>query len=92
MFVAWRRISRNNAVDSYAHRTLVNSYLAARRKKYNTEIPVSELTELAAKPDTANLRIVLLRTLDELAPRARAVVVLRYLEDMSVEQVADMLG
>ena len=32
MFVPWRRISRRDAVDAYAYRTLVNTYLAAPRK------------------------------------------------------------
>lgn len=90
--VAWRRISRNEAVDAYARRTLINTYLAARRKKAATEILVSELPESAAQPDTADLRIMLLQALDALAPRSRAVVVLRYWEDLSVDQAAALLG
>ena len=36
MFVSWRRISRRDAVDAYAYRTLVNTYLADRRAKQAT--------------------------------------------------------
>jgi RNA polymerase sigma-70 factor (sigma-E family) len=91
VFVAWRRISRSDAVDAYARRTLVNTYLAMRRKRDSSEIPVSALPETAGAPDMADLRIVLLQALRTLAPRARAVVVLRYLEDLSIDQVAVLL-
>jgi RNA polymerase sigma factor (sigma-70 family) len=40
----------------------------------------------------AQTRMVLLDALCTLPPRGRAVVVLRYWTDLSVEQVADMLG
>ena len=62
------------------------------RRRSSTETPVSILPEGASRPDTTDLRIVLLQALAGLAPRARTVVVLRYWEDRSVEQVAQLLG
>src|ERR1700733_15148228 len=38
MFVAWRRISRQDAVYAYASRTLVNTYLASRRRQRGREL------------------------------------------------------
>ena len=92
VFVSWRRINRRDGVDAYAHRTLVNTYLALMRKRSYAEMPVGRIPEQASSADSADLRIVLLQALAGLGPRARAVVILRYWEDHSVDQVAEMLG
>jgi RNA polymerase sigma-70 factor (sigma-E family) len=92
VFVSWRRISRRDSANAYAHRTLVNTYLAASRRRSYSETPVSQVPEAASRAETTDLRIVLLQALAGLTPRARAVVVLRYWEDRSVDQVAEMLG
>ncbi len=47
----------------------------------------------AARPETSvELRMTMLAVLAELPARARAVVVLRYWEDLSIEQTAEVLG
>jgi RNA polymerase sigma-70 factor (sigma-E family) len=92
VFVAWRRISRRDAVFSYATRTLANTYLAARRRRRVNELLTSRLPDRAADPGTPELRIMVLDALATLPPKARAVVVLRHWEDLSVEQVAVLLG
>jgi RNA polymerase sigma-70 factor (sigma-E family) len=92
MFVAWRRVSQLEAVHPYATRTLVNSYLASRRRKRAAELLLGRLPDRAVEPPTPELRLVVLDALATLPPKARAVVVLRYWEDLSVEQVADLLG
>ena len=92
MFVSWRRVRRQDAVYAYASRTLVNTYLADRRRHRARELLAGWLPEPAAAPDTPELRMVVLDALATLPPRARVVVVMRYWADMSVEQVADLLG
>jgi RNA polymerase sigma-70 factor (sigma-E family) len=89
--LAWRRISKQENAHAYAHRTLVNAYLGQRRTRKSGEIPTDQLPEAAAQKGTAELRVVLLAALATLPPHARAVVVLRYWEDLSIEQVAEML-
>ena len=89
--LAWRRISKQANAHAYAHRTLVNTYLGQRRTKKSGEIPVRDLPELLGQPGTTELRVVLLAALATLPPQARAVVVLRYWEDLSVDQVAEIL-
>ena len=49
------------------------------------------LDRAAELPDPA-LRLTLTDALAALSPKSRAVVVMRYWEDLSVEQVADVLG
>jgi len=92
VFVSWRRVSRREAALAYATRTLVNTYLADRRRRRVAELLTDRLPDRQAEPGTPELRIMMLDALAALSPRARAVVVLRYWEDLSVEQVATLLG
>jgi RNA polymerase sigma-70 factor (sigma-E family) len=92
LFVAWRRIRRLEGVDAYATRTLVNAYLTDRRRKRSGEQPVAEIPEIPVEPDGPELRIAVMGVLAGLPPGARAVVVMRYWADMSVDQVAAALG
>jgi RNA polymerase sigma-70 factor (sigma-E family) len=97
---AWHRVRRVDGVDAYAHRVLINAYLAVQRKATRErkalwdkawEAPAESASSTA--PDrTTELRLSLLAALDRLPPKARAVVVLRYWEDLSVEATAAALG
>src|SRR5262249_38205766 len=92
VFVAWRRIRRKDAVHAYATRTLVNSYLAHKRLKSNSEVLSGWLPERTAESPALETRMVVLDALATLPPRSRAVVVLRYWADLSVDQAAAVLG
>ena len=92
VFGSWRRISQPDAAEAYATRTLVNTYLAGRRRKRVAEVLTDTLPERPAEAQGPELRMVVLGALATLPPGARAVVVLRYWADMSVEQVAALLG
>ena len=48
--------------------------------------------EQALPSDDVDLRLVLREALLDLPPRQRAVLVLRYLEDLSVDETAEVLG
>jgi RNA polymerase sigma-70 factor (sigma-E family) len=92
VFVSWRTIRRRDAVQAYATRTLVNAYLADKRLKRPREYLTGVLPEQPAEPPGPETRMVMLDALASLPPRGRAVVVLRYWADLSVEQVAAVLG
>lgn len=92
VFASWRRISRRDAVHAYATRTLVNTFLADKRAMRSTELITSQLPDRPAESPGPEMRLVVLDALATLTPRARAVVVLRYLQDLSVDQVAELLG
>ncbi len=92
MFVSWRKIRRREAEHAYASRTLVNTYLADKRLKRSEEILTSHVPEREIQLPGPETRIVVLNALATLPPRSRAVVVLRYWADLSVDQVAAMLG
>lgn len=92
VFVSWRKIRRQDAQHAYAARTLVNTYLADKRLKRSEEILTSRPPERSIQPPSPETRIVVLSALATLPPKSRAVVVLRYWADLSVDQVAAILG
>jgi RNA polymerase sigma-70 factor (sigma-E family) len=92
VFVSWRRIRRQDAVHAYTNRTLVNAYLSHRRLRRTGELVTGWFPESAAPDPAPETRMLVLDALGTLPPRSRAVVVLRYWADLSVEQVADVLG
>ncbi len=92
VFVSWRKIRRQDAEHAYAARTLVNSYLADKRLRRNQEVVSSRIPEHQVQSPAPETRIVVLNALATLPPKSRAVVVLRYWADLSVDQVAAILG
>ena len=86
---AWHRIDNPNA---YARTALVRTFVSQRRRKSWSERPTAELPETVERAGDPELRMALQSALAELAPLDRAVLVLRFFEDRSVEQVALDLG
>ncbi|MFD5574890.1 SigE family RNA polymerase sigma factor [Streptomyces cadmiisoli] len=91
LFQHWRRASAADHIDAYARTVLTRTYLAERRRRLQDLLAHSRPAPRPA-PDHADLRVTLLSALADLPPRARAMVVLRYWEDQSVESVAELLN
>ena len=93
------RVARNWPVSGgnpvgYARRVIVNLQTDSwrRRRHGHREISVAVMPERPAdEPPTAE-RQALVAALFRLPPRQRTIVVLRYWEDLSVEDTAAMLG
>jgi RNA polymerase sigma-70 factor (sigma-E family) len=92
VFASWRRINRRDAAHAYATRTLLNTYLAESRRKRPGKYLTGQLPERPVEQPSPELRLAVLEALATLPPKARAVVVLRYWADQSVDQVAALLG
>jgi RNA polymerase sigma-70 factor (sigma-E family) len=93
VYVRWRWI--RGAPEPYARRTLTN--LVANRWRRRSRKPEAALAEgyEIPTPDSTDqyaVRDQLLTALQELPPRQRAVVVLRYYEDLTEVQTAEALG
>jgi RNA polymerase sigma-70 factor (sigma-E family) len=92
VYVAWGRLRRDSNADRYARTVLLNTFLSQRRLKRSGEIPTAEIRDLPTPGVDADLRMTLLTALRRLPPRTRAVLVLRYVEDHSIESVAALMG
>ncbi|RVU16715.1 SigE family RNA polymerase sigma factor [Streptomyces antnestii] len=93
MYVAWGRSSGLENPAAYAQTVLIRAFLAHQRRRSAHEQPSDELPEgTAGVPGDASLRITLLDALRQLPPKDRAVIVLRYWEDRSVAETADILN
>jgi len=92
---SWGRAQQAVSLDAYAHTVLVNTFLRYKRR-YQRQVDraaaYSSGQPDVAPADSPELRLSLQAALLQLPPRARAVVVLRFWEDMSVEATADALG
>jgi RNA polymerase sigma-70 factor (sigma-E family) len=92
MYRSWSRIDRTQTPTAYAHTVLVRTFVSHRRRRSAQEQPVDRLPEGGAGVlDDPELRLTLLDGLARLAPKDRAVLVLRYWEDRPVEETARML-
>ncbi|GGV34028.1 RNA polymerase sigma24 factor [Kitasatospora herbaricolor] len=91
LYVHWSRVAGADSPEAYARTVLVRTFLSLRRRRSTGERPVGDLPDGATSgPDTA-LRLTLLDALGQLPPRDRAVLLLRYWEDHSIEETARML-
>lgn len=96
-FVAWERIEDHRALDGYVRRALLNTRTSQWRKRKVDEFACDELPEPQGvpEPDPAERQVLhdaMWRAVMKLPDRQRAMVVLRYYEDLSEAQTAEVLG
>ncbi len=92
-WVAWRRIEGDP--EPYVRTILVNTHASWWRRRWNAEEPTERLPEEPAGTDPhrqVDEREALWRALGRLPRRQRAVLVLRYFEDLSEVEIAETLG
>ncbi|GAA2211797.1 SigE family RNA polymerase sigma factor [Nonomuraea monospora] len=88
----WGKLSRDGNPEAYTRKALVNQYISWRRRP-SPELPSADVPERGVTSDDAALdRIVLRQALGKLGPKQRAVIVLRFWEDLTEAQTADALG
>jgi RNA polymerase sigma-70 factor (sigma-E family) len=91
LYLAWGR-ARAGHPAAYARRILVNCFIDHRRRPWVRREQSADLLPDRPLPPAPEADEALLAALRELPPRMRAAVVLRHVEDRSVEDVADTLG
>ena len=92
-YLAWRRLGEIEAVEPYARRVLVNTATSWWRRRWHGERPTEFLPERAVADATEEQldRDLLWKHVKALPTRQRAVLVLRFYEDMSEAQTAELL-
>jgi RNA polymerase sigma-70 factor (sigma-E family) len=95
LYLSWAKVDRSGNPLAYARRIVVNAALDSGRRPWRREVPTDQPPDHAQFPDTARdqaNRDELQSALARLGPRQRACVVLRFYEDLSIEQTAEILG
>ncbi|GAA1032974.1 SigE family RNA polymerase sigma factor [Virgisporangium ochraceum] len=89
---AWRRIGGDP--EPYVRRIVVTTFVSHRRRRWIGEVPVGTVPDVMGADAAAGHadRDLLWRALLRLPAKQRAVLVLRYFEDLSEEQIAATLG
>lgn len=96
LYRAWTRIERHEAMDSYARRVLLRTFLDERRRPWRREQPTqpesAELDTVSYDEPSSSEQELLRTALLRIPKRRRAVLILRFWADHSVEQTAELLG
>lgn len=91
----WRRIADGGRADAYVRRALTRTYISGRRRRWRDELPTAAPPELTSAPDRTDERddrAALTAALGRLPRGQRAVLVLRFADDLSEAQTAAALG
>ncbi len=92
---AWSRVSASDSPNAYVRKILTNTFLSLRRPKgRRLEVLAGDHAPepVAPAPDGPEDRMTLWPHIQDLSPRQRAVVVLRYYEQLSEAEIAETLG
>lgn len=101
IYAAWPRLLRKDSLDAYARRTLVRAAVDESRRPWRREHGADTVPEPRSAAEAARWQdpaehvpgeLDAHRLLAGLAPGQRAAMVLRFWEDLPVEQVAEVLG
>lgn len=93
LYTAWKRVERSENIDAYARQVMLRTFLDSRRLKRSTERPTADIPDAAAPAGgDPTLRLTLLSALAQLPLNRRAVLVLRFWEDQSVEATGAAMG
>jgi RNA polymerase sigma-70 factor (sigma-E family) len=91
---SWAKVRQADQPVAYVRRLMINTHLSWVRRLTNTERPLERFPDAGtgdhqtAHAETDEMRQALLR----LSPRVRAAVVLRYFEDLSEADTAQLMG
>lgn len=91
-YAVWPRVQRADSPDAYVRRMLVNEFLSDRRRtaRRRAQLPLA-VPEPPIIEDPAQ-RLDLWANVMMLPPRQRAVLVLRFYEDLTEAETARVLG
>jgi RNA polymerase sigma-70 factor (sigma-E family) len=93
-YVAWPRLRDASSAEAYVRRTMVTTAISWRRRRSFHEPPTDSFPDENEPDETDRLATqdVLWEQVCRLPPRQRTALVLRYYEDLSEAQTADLMG
>jgi len=87
---SWRRIEGDP--DPYVRKVLINTFASWWRRRWNGERATQELPELPHPGADIDARLDLALAVAQLPRRQRAVIVLRFFDDLTEAQTAEAMG
>lgn len=93
-YLAWNRIEDRAALDGYVRRAMVNTHISWWRRRRVEEFPTDEVPDQAVADHSvgSDIQESLQRAIARLPQRMRDAVLLRYYQDMTEAEVAEVLG
>ena len=93
-YLAWRRLDGIDSLEAYSRRVLLNTATSWWRRRWRGERPTGDLPERPIGDHSHQVveRDAIWQLLSTLPARQRAVIVLRYYEDLSEAEIAAQLG
>ncbi len=89
----WTRIASQGDPTAYVRTVMLHTAISWRRRRWRSEVPTATLPErLASDPGGALVDEGLRAALAQVPPRQRAALVLRYYDDLSEAETAEILG
>ena len=93
LYLAWDRVEDRGSLDGYVRRVIVNEHNSLWRRPFKRREHATDQLPERATPDTPGGRDDALWELVQTLPRKqRAAVVLRYYEELSEAETAEVLG
>ena len=93
-YLAWPRLRDVTKAEAYTRRIIVTTCVSWRRRRSFSERPASDVPDAGVTDPTTLLseQGELWAAVRQLPPRQRAAVVLRFCEDLSLAQTAELMG
>jgi RNA polymerase sigma-70 factor (sigma-E family) len=93
-YLAWPRLRDPGKAEAYTRRTIVTTAISWRRRRSFHERPTGRLpdTTVPDATEAVTTHASVVAQLRTLPPRQRAAIVLRYYEDLTEAQTADVMG
>jgi RNA polymerase sigma-70 factor (sigma-E family) len=91
----WRQVESGGNPEAYVRKVMLNQLRSWLRRRRYAQVPLDAVADPVTDPDVAgrvSLQLTMARVLASLPPRQRAVLYLRFYEDLSEADTAGMLG
>jgi RNA polymerase sigma-70 factor (sigma-E family) len=93
LYTRWRQVRQADNVDAYVRRSVVNAFLSERRRFWSRVVLTETLPDRpAVTGQPADERLEIRAALKKLPPKQQAVLALRFLCDLPVDEVAEIVG